>query len=85
MNSYTLAFAILGSGILTAAILWSLPKLRCRRQVRQFRRELSHVDVVTLAWRESLPGQDPSDDVPVQSHEARRSRRNRRHEPPAPV
>ena len=64
MNSYALAFGILGGGVLLALILWSVPKLRLRRQVLQFRKALSHVDVVTIAWAQRLRNPQPFEDLP---------------------
>ena len=81
MSSYVLAFGILGFGIGLAAVLWGIPRLRRRREVRRFRQQLTHVDFVALAWRESLHDRDVSDDVPGSPAfpESRRSRRaNRR-------
>lgn len=80
MNSYALAFGILGTGIVVAVVLWSIPHLKRRRQVRRFRSQLDQVDLVTLAWRESLRDTDPNDDVPILP-EPRRGRRARRHDP----
>lgn len=81
MSSYAVAFAILGTGLLLAAILWSVPRIKRRRSVRRFRAQLVNLDVVTLGWAQSLREQDPSDEVP----EARPpSRRHRRARPPQP-
>ena len=77
MNSYAMAFGILGGGLVLAAILWCIPHLRRRRAVGRFRRELTHLDVVALTWRQSLVEAEPSDDVPTPIPEPRPHRRNR--------
>lgn len=83
MNSYAVAFGILGLGVFLAVLLWSLPRLRQRRQVRRFRKQLAHVDLLTVAWSHSLRESEPSDDVPTPLPETRRTRRGRRNEPDA--
>jgi hypothetical protein len=61
-----------------AGILWSLPHLRRIRQVRRFRSELDQVDLVTLAWRETLHDRRPNDDIPSPIPDSWRSRREQR-------
>ena len=57
MTSYEMVIAILGGGLLLAAVIWAIPLLRRRRQIRRFRNALNHVDVVATAWSQSLrPG-----------------------------
>lgn len=75
MNSYTLAFGILGLGVFLAVLLWSIPHFRRRREVRRFRKALVHLDVVTLAWAQSQRHQRHPDDVPTPLPETRRHRR----------
>ena len=59
MNSYALAFGILGGGVVLAAILWLAPRFRQRMAVRRFRKSLDRIDLVTLSWSESLRSGDP--------------------------
>jgi len=80
LTSYALAFGILGFGIGLAGVMWALPRLRRRTEVRRFRKQLTHVDFVAMAWRESLRDRPASDEVPT-TPEGRRSRRSRRGEP----
>lgn len=80
VNSYAMAFGILGGGVLLAVILWSVPLLRRRRQVRRFRKALDHVDVVTMAWSQSLRQDRPFDDLPSR-FDGRRSRWHRHGQP----
>lgn len=81
MSSYAVAFAILGTGLLLAAILWSVPRLKRRRSVRRFRSQLVNLDVVTLGWAQSFREHDQSDEVPDPRPPSRRHRRAR---PPQP-
>lgn len=78
MNSYPMAFGILGLGISLAVLLWSRPRLCRHRQVRRFRRELVHVDMVSRWWSQTLRYQEPSDEVPTPLPELRRPRRGQR-------
>jgi hypothetical protein len=78
LNSYAIAFGILGLGISVAVLLWSRPRIGRLRQVRRFRRELAHVDVVSRWWSQSLRNQIPSDDVPTPLPELRRTKRGQR-------
>jgi hypothetical protein len=80
LNSYSLAFGILGTGLLTALILWSVPHLRRRKAVRRFRRDLDQVELVSLAWRQSLVEDRPVHDLPTTptTPENRRHRWHRR-------
>ncbi len=72
MNSYTLAFGILATGVLLALVLWSVPILRRRRAVVRFRKELNHVDVVALAWSQLLRQGRTTGELPVAEPESRR-------------
>ena len=83
LNSYTVAFAILGTGLLLAGVLWSIPRLKRRQNVRRFRRDLDHLDVIAAGWSQSFRFGFASDDAPAPLPESRRSRRNRRHNPRA--
>jgi hypothetical protein len=83
LNSYTLAFAILGTGLLLAGILWSIPRLKRRKSVRQFRHDLDHLDVIAAGWSQSLRFGFASDEAPAPLPESRRGRRNRRDNPRA--
>lgn len=78
LNSYAVAFGILGVGLVVAALLWIRPCIRRHRQVRRFRKELVHVDVVSLSWSHSLRTREPSDDVPAPLPASRRVRRAQR-------
>jgi hypothetical protein len=78
LSSYAIAFGILGAGLVVAAVLWSRPRLRQRGQVRRFRQQLVHVDIVSLSWAQSLRHQDPSDEVPGSIPELPRPRRGQR-------
>ena len=80
MTSYVVAFGILGFGIGLAGVMWALPRVRRRMEVRRFRKQLTHVDFVALAWRESLHDRPVSDELPTMP-EGRRARRLRRGEP----
>lgn len=73
MTSYVLAFGILGFGLGLAGVMWLTPRVRRRMEVRRFRKQLTHVDFVALAWRESLRDRPVSDELPAP--EVRRSRR----------
>lgn len=80
MTSYVLAFGILGFGLGLAGVMWLTPRVRRRMEVRRFRKQLTHVDFVALAWRESLRDRPVSDELPAP--EVRRGRRLlRRSEP----
>ncbi|HEX6597418.1 MAG TPA: hypothetical protein VF045_10810 [Acidimicrobiales bacterium] len=81
MTSYVLAFGILGFGLGLAGVMWATPRLRRRLEVRRFRKQLTHVDFVTLAWRESLRDRPVTDELPTPGPEGRRERRGRRGEP----
>ncbi len=61
--------------------MWGIPRVRRRLEVRRFRRQLTHVDFVALAWRESLRNGSTADDMPMPAPEGRRGRRGRRGEP----
>jgi hypothetical protein len=78
VNSYTLAFCILGAGVLWALVLWSIPILRRRKAVVRFRKELNHLDLVALAWSQSLREGDADDELPIAMPEFRRQQRRRR-------
>ncbi len=82
MNSYTVAFGILGLGVFLAGLLWSIPVLRRRRQVRQFRRALTHIDTVALAWSHQLRQEDGPTDLPTSIQEDRHLRRRFRRDHP---
>jgi hypothetical protein len=62
LNSNAIAFAISGALLLVAALLWLRPRIGRRRQVRRFRKDLAHVDLMTVAWAQSMRDQHPSDD-----------------------
>jgi hypothetical protein len=74
LDSYALAFGILGGGGLLAAVLWFIPRLRRRMTVRHFRKALDHVDLVTLAWSQGLHYGE-ADDLSTTPPEGRRSRK----------
>ena len=78
MNSYATAFGILGTGIVLAALLWSRPRIHRYRQVRRFRRDLVHIDIVSRSWSWSLRHRAPYDETPAPLPEWRRMRRNQR-------
>lgn len=81
LNSYAIAFGILGTGLVLAALMWCRPRVRRMRQVRRFRKDLIRVEAVTSSWSRSLrrePYQDPSDEVPTTLPESRRMRRSQR-------
>ena len=80
MNSYTVAFGILGLGVFLAALMWSVPLVKRNRQVRRFRQALAHVDAVAISWSHALRQDRPSTDVPL-FPEARRRRHLRRGHP----
>ncbi len=82
MNSYTVAFGILGLGVFLAGLLWSIPLLRRRRQVRQFRKALTHVDTVALAWSHQLRQDGRPTDLPTSLHDDGRLRRHPRRDHP---
>lgn len=79
LTSYVLAFGILGFGLGLAGVMLAVPRVRRRLEVRRFRKQLTHVDFVALAWRESLRDRPVTDELPT-SHETRRGRRLRRGE-----
>lgn len=81
LTSYLVAFGILGFGIGLASVMWATPRLRRRMAVRRFRKQLTHVDFVALAWRESLRDRPVTDELPTPSPEGRRGRGRRRGEP----
>ena len=62
LNSYTVAFGILGLGVFLAVLMWSVPLIKRNRQVRRFRGALAHLDTVAAGWshacREDRPGTD---------------------------
>ena len=78
LNSYAIAFGILGTGLLVAALLWCRPRVRRLRQVRRFRKDLDQVETVTRSWSRSLRHQEPSDEVPTTLPESKRMRRSQR-------
>ncbi|MFN2503403.1 MAG: hypothetical protein ABR540_04075 [Acidimicrobiales bacterium] len=75
MNSYAMAFGILGSGVVIAALLWSVPLLRRRTQVRRFRQSLDHVDAVVMGWTQAVREGQPFDGFPDSFPSPRRRRR----------
>ena len=75
MNSYTVAFGILGLGVFLAVLMWSIPLLKRRRQVRRFRHALAHLDTVAGAWSHAFRQDRPPTDVPTVFPEDRRRRR----------
>ena len=80
MNSYALAFGILGGGVVLAALLWLAPRFRQRRTVRTFRKALNHIDLVALSWSQVLP-EDDRDDLRTTPPESRPPRRRRDEHP----
>ncbi len=82
MNSYTVAFGILGLGVFLAGLLWSIPVLRRRRQVGQFRKALTHLDTVALTWSLQFRQDHGPNDVPTSLPEQRRLRRHGRRDHP---
>jgi hypothetical protein len=78
LNSYEVAFGILGLGVFLAVLLWSIPHLRRHRQVRSFRKALTHVDVVTLAWSQAVREDRSPSEVSDLLPEDRRARRTQR-------
>jgi hypothetical protein len=80
LNSYALAFGILGGGVVLATVLWAIPRLRRRAAVRRFRKALTHIDLVAMSWAQGLRHQ-PSDDLRTTPPESRRNRRHRHAEP----
>ena len=79
MNSYTVAFGILGLGVFLAALMWSVPLVKRNRQVRRFRQALTHLDTVANAWSHALRHDRPSGDVPVLPEDRRRRHLRRGH------
>jgi hypothetical protein len=84
LNSYALAFGILGGGVVLAALLWAIPRaiprLRRRTAVRRFRKALAHIDVVAMSWAQGGRHQQ-TDDLRTASPEERRNRRHRDADP----
>jgi hypothetical protein len=76
LNSYALAFGILGGGVLLAAFLWLLPQLRQRLSVRRFRKALDGIDVVAMSWSQGVPGA-PVEDLRTTPPEEQPARRRR--------
>ncbi len=78
LNSYALAFGILGGGVVLAAILWLAPHFRSRMTVRRFRKALDHVDLVTLSWAQGFR-HGAADDLRMTLPEERRRKRRHQH------
>ena len=72
-----MAFGILGGGVFLALVLWSVPLLRRRANVRRFRKALDHVDLVAMTWSQRLRSDDPYDDQKLPVPDGRRWRRHR--------
>ena len=75
MNSYTVAFGILGLGVFLAVLMWSIPLIKRNRQVRRFRQALVHLDTVAGSWSHAFRHDRPPTDVPTLFPEDRRRRR----------
>ncbi|MDQ3979837.1 MAG: hypothetical protein M3314_09820 [Actinomycetota bacterium] len=80
MNSYALAFGILGGGVVLAALLWLAPRFRQRSTVRKFRKALDQIDLVALSWSQGPP-EDDRDDLSTTPPESRPLRRRRDDQP----
>jgi hypothetical protein len=74
LNSYALAFGILGGGVVLAAFLWLLPRFRLRLAVRRFRRALDGIEVVAMLWSQGVR-HEPGDDLRATPPEGHRTRR----------
>lgn len=79
MNSYTVAFGILGLGVVLAALMWSIPLIKRNRQVRRFRQALAQIDTVATGWRHALREDrpwtnEPSFPDPERRRQTRRGR-----------
>jgi hypothetical protein len=80
LNSYTVAFGILGLGVVLAALMWSVPLIKRNRQVRRFRDALSHLDTVATGWSHALREDRPWHDTTALP-EPQRRRQTRRERP----
>lgn len=77
MNSYTVAFGILGLGVFLAALMWSVPLVKRNRQVRRFRQALVDIDTVARSWSHALredrarPNEGTFPEAPRHRHDRR--------------
>ena len=76
LNSYALAFGILGAGVVIAALLSLAPRFRQRKTVKSFRKALDHIDLVALSWSQRVQNGDADDfsTTPPEGHHLRRRR-----------
>ncbi|MEW6154891.1 MAG: hypothetical protein AB1673_13015 [Actinomycetota bacterium] len=69
MNSYAAAIALPGAIAFLAALFWSRPWLVRAHQVRRFRKDLSHLELMAAAWSFSQRQGHPQSEHP--SHRPR--------------
>jgi hypothetical protein len=74
LNAFAFVFGIVSTGVNLTGLRRAVPVMLQRREVRQFRRELAEVDVVVLAWQQSLCD-GLSHEVPEMLPDVRRPRR----------
>ena len=80
-------FMVVGIGlpallVLLAVLLWLRPRVAGHRVVRRFRRELAHVDLMTVVWSQAFHGDVPMDDL-WSTRPKRRRHRDREGDVPA--
>ena len=63
MNLLVVGIGIPALLVCLAVLLWLRPRINRQRAVRRFRKDLSHVDLVTVAWSQSLNDDHPLDDL----------------------